>query len=111
MPDLDLIKQGEQGVRVRRYRIFDHLKTHRHCEPLGRRDAPPEDRLREAILSPRYRPWCAAQRGPRPGPGCGGTATVSNRGVFPRVEQGSGAAFHLTPEQLPGLSPAVARRG
>jgi len=41
MPDLDLIKQGEQGVRVRRYRIFDHLKTHRHCEPLGRRDAPP----------------------------------------------------------------------
>ena len=28
MPDLDLIKQGEQDTgRVRRYRIFDHLKT------------------------------------------------------------------------------------
>ena len=45
------------------------------------------------------------------GPGCGGAATVSNRGGRPRREQGSGAVFHLTPEQLPGLSPAVARRG
>jgi len=45
MPDLDLIKQGEQGVRVRRYRIFDHLKN-----------AP-------SIASP----WVGAMRRPRTG--------------------------------------------
>src|SRR5438552_17356714 len=38
---------------------------------------------------------------------CGGAATASNRGVRPRVEPGSGAASHLTPEQLPGFRPQL----
>src|SRR5665213_1360353 len=41
----------------------------------------------------------------RPWPATDGVATVSNRGGLPRVEQGSGAVFHLTPEQLPGSRP------
>jgi len=41
MPDLDLIKQGEQDTgRVRRYRVFDHLKTPLSLRALGRRIAP-----------------------------------------------------------------------
>ena len=38
---------------------------------------------------------------------CGGAATASNRGVRARVEPGSGAASHLTPEQLPGFRPQL----
>jgi hypothetical protein len=32
----------------------------RHCEPTGRRKAPPDDRLREAIQKPTEKNWIAS---------------------------------------------------
>jgi len=34
--------------------------TYRHCEPTGRRKAPPDDRLREAIHSAANEEWIAS---------------------------------------------------
>jgi hypothetical protein len=38
------------------------MKSGRHCEPTGRRKAPPDDRLREAIQPLHAEDWIASSR-------------------------------------------------
>ena len=44
------VTRGNPGRVVEQVlRLGQHFRTFRHCEPTGRRKAPPDDRLREAI--------------------------------------------------------------
>jgi hypothetical protein len=52
---------GGPGFRKRSIRATGFYQ--RHCEPTGRREAPPDDRLREAIHLLLKQSWIASSQG------------------------------------------------
>src|SRR5713226_902084 len=55
---------GLPGIRRVGFCGSSHARgrSHRHCEPTGRREAPPDDRLREAIHGAAKEGWIASSR-------------------------------------------------